>query len=251
MKERPILMSGPTIRAILDDRKTAMRRVAGTPPAGSESVLKRPGDTFANTFWNGEQWETQNIEVSSYCLCHTRQMRRYNPPTNTGKIEWYQWESSPFYCPYGKPGDRLWVRETWATPGNYDHIKPSDLIDTMCHEIVYRATELYPVYYNWRPSIHMPRWASRITLEITGVKVERLQDISEEDALAEGLYTLSNRDGTFYNYNSGIEPRYWWTDPISAFVALWQSINGKRPGCNWDSDPLVWVIEFKRIESES
>lgn len=225
MKERPILMSGPMIRAILEGRKTVTRRAIKLQP---ENLCPIKGWIR----WRGLNW---------------------TPAEMAGE------------CPYGQLGDLLWVKETYLPDplmdDTWDYYLYNDgggrlnleaLPDRFKNpnHCVYRATWDGPDL-KWRPSIHMPRWASRITLEITGVKVERLQDISEEDALAEGLYTLSNRDGTFYNYNSGIEPRYWWTDPISAFVALWQSINGKRPGCNWDSDPLVWVIEFKRIESES
>lgn len=143
-------------------------------------------------------------------------------------------------CPYGIPGDRLWVRETFA-PG----IGPNG--------IVYRATlekDGYPYEplapdekITWKPSIFMPRWASRITLEITNVRVEWLNDISEEDAKNEGIEQIG---GLWKNYLP--EGVLGWTaidDPRASFRTLWESING--PG-SWDANPWVWVVEFKRIE---
>lgn len=134
-------------------------------------------------------------------------------------------------CPYGQPGDRLWVRESgWERP---------ERTAKMMHE---GADTWEPYYYDadgymkkdgeqftsWgfkrRPSIHMPRWASRITLEITGVRVERLHDISEEDAVAEGV------------------PRY--SGALFEFCQIWKALNG--PG-SWNANPWVWAIEFKRL----
>ncbi|OVV21837.1 morphogenetic protein [Klebsiella pneumoniae] len=137
-------------------------------------------------------------------------------------------------CPFGAVGDRIWVRETWA---RYN-------IDQNCHDIAYRATTPadWPEEGRWRPSIHMPRWASRIMLEITDVRVERLNTISEEDARAEGII-----DGGCLNCGepepcgcANPEP-----DATDAFAYLWQSIYGQE---NWNADPWVWVISFKRIE---
>ncbi|OVW86089.1 hypothetical protein [Klebsiella pneumoniae] len=138
-------------------------------------------------------------------------------------------------CPFGAVGDRIWVRETWNKYGGLltyraDH----DWIDDMRKETVCTA--------KWVPSIHMPRWASRILLEITDVRVERLNAISEEDARAEGII-----DGGCLNCGepepcgcANPEP-----DATDAFAYLWQSIYGQE---NWNADPLVWVIEFKRVE---
>lgn len=133
-------------------------------------------------------------------------------------------------CPYGQPGDRLWVRETFqrfsddgeilykADPAGFDEM--NELKRDGCLEA------------RWRPAIHMPRWASRITLEVTAVRIERLQQISEEDAKAEGaIGALNNSIGDNWCARE-------------AFAALWQSING--PG-SWDANPWVWVIEFKRL----
>ena len=149
-------------------------------------------------------------------------------------------------CPFGQPGDQLWVRETWycddyqVSRGPY--LKPDDL-DVVeareCGTLVYAADGLAPYETEqpaWRPSIHMPRWASRITLEITGVRVERLQDISEADAQAEGcalecMTPIGDDSGSAIHGPGG-------------YIALWESING--PG-SWDLNPWVWVVEFRRL----
>jgi hypothetical protein len=132
-------------------------------------------------------------------------------------------------CPYGVPGDRLWVRECWSCLDS--HSRPGS-------RIAFRADtadgERVRVDAPWRPSIHMPRWASRLTLEVTGVRVERLQDISEEDALAEGM------------------ERHLWEETMHGdthlqvldYRALWESING--PG-SWDANPWVWAVSFKLL----
>ncbi|HMO85721.1 MAG TPA: hypothetical protein PKC18_12475, partial [Lacipirellulaceae bacterium] len=126
------------------------------------------------------------------------------------------------YCPYGQTGDRLWVRETWSDGPN-PWGKP----------VVYRADvtpEMYATYEDcdipryWKSPIYMPRWASRITLEIVGVRVERLQSISQDDAIAEGVFMLA--------YKSHVD----------SFAATWDEINAKR-GHSWESNPLVWAIE--------
>ena len=116
-------------------------------------------------------------------------------------------------CPYGQPGGRLWVRETFE-----------DCESALHSCVLYRADGGTPGT-KWTPSIHMPRWASRITLEITGVRVERLQDISEEDAISEGTPF----------------PCGGW---VGGYQKLWESIHG--PG-SWDLNPWVWVVEFKRV----
>lgn len=136
--------------------------------------------------------------------------------------------SALMHSPHGQPGSRLYVRETWAAPHAYDHLPPR-LIPRGAR-IHYAATEDRGGL-RWRPSIHMPRWAGRITLEVTGVRVERLQDISEADALAEGVSAILD------------EMRR--ATPRCDFQALWQSING--PG-SWDANPWVWIVEFKRIK---
>ncbi len=136
-------------------------------------------------------------------------------------------------CPYGQPGGgRLYVRETWAAPHAYDHLPPRLIPrDARIH---YAATEDRGGLL-WRPSIHMPRWASRITLEVTGVRVELLQDISIADALAEGVDV--HKDHWAKNRNHICSP-------VQAFADLWKSINGPD---SWTVNPWVFVIEFKRI----
>jgi len=175
MKERPILFSGPMVRAILEGRKTQTRRVVKPQPAhipGIGTVL--------------------NID------------------TITGRA-----------CPYGNPGDRLWVREAWAhRRWMLGDASPNPTT-------VYRADgEDLKGCARWRPSIHMPRWASRIALEVVSVRVERLQDISEEDAKAEGI-----------DWVIGYRSR------IPLFSALWERINGLG---SWNANHWVWVVEFKR-----
>ena len=128
-------------------------------------------------------------------------------------------------CPFGQPGDRLWVRETWGHNG------------CLCCPIHYRATDPDPdtgnPYFRWYPSIHMMRSASRITLEITNVRVERLNEITRGEAMEEGC--------PFSNMAAGIDPRDWFSD-------LWESINGAG---SWSFDPWVWVIEFRKVEDVS
>lgn len=158
-----------------------------------------------------------------------RALRGFLPPSTpeydseSGRLEWFDGDDVVvgMRCPYGQPGDRLWVRETWAQFGQV---------------AIYRGTSDYrpPGAGMWRPSIHMPRWASRITLEITGVRVERLQDISTDDAYNEG--TAEWAAEATRNGNK-------WSNIVRAYQGLWESING--PG-SWDANPWVWVVEFKR-----
>ena len=135
-------------------------------------------------------------------------------------------------CPYGQRGDKLWVRETWQYSW-----APEDADLKDCY--IYKAD--FPEYKAtpWRPSIHMPRSGSRITLEITGVRVERLQDISQADALAEGIRDLGDGIGEL-DMSYGLQK--------ALFKNLWQSINGSE---SWDANPWVWVIEFKKVEAVS
>ncbi|HDS5109367.1 TPA: hypothetical protein QHZ45_001459 [Klebsiella variicola] len=134
-------------------------------------------------------------------------------------------------CPFGAVGDRIWVRETWA---RYN-------IDQNSHDIAYRATtpEDWPEEGRWRPSIHMPRWASRILLEITNVRVERLNAISQADAIAEGAPpSHPSIDCVSQEYGFPDFSRSW-------FGQTWQHIYGEE---SWDANPWVWVIEFERVE---
>lgn len=184
MKERPILFSAPMVRAILAGTKTQTRRVV-------KQHLERLGDG---------DW---------YAFDHKGLNYRVNARHTTVAA----WAHLLQFCPYGQPGDRLWVREAWSGADDPSHK----------HCVHYRADGERAT--RWRPSIHMPRWASRIALEITGVRVERLNDISEADCRAEGLGGTVDRAHHWYR-------------------VLWEQING--PG-SWDANPWVWVIEFKRV----
>lgn len=147
------------------------------------------------------------------------------------------------YCPYGDAGDRLWVRETHFI-NDYRGVKVPESERGDC-EIMYRATD-EKIIANWeddeglvwKPSIHMPRWASRILLEIVSVRCERLQDISEDEAKAEGVSPVIEHSRDVYE---GFAPQ---TQHKEAFKLLWESING--PG-SWNANPFVWAVEFKRV----
>lgn len=215
VKERPILFSGPMVRAILEGRKTQTRRVLNLP-RGLDWYGEIGGEA-EGWFTNGEGW----------------------------------WHVEELACRYGNPGDRLWVRETLRQKANGHFSNSPHAAKT---DWVYSAddTPISPKYHlmvGWaahrsKPSIHMPRWASRITLEITGVRVERLNEISEEDARAEGVSIAKSEDGSSgYGEIEGLGrfPQYslrW------GFEHLWESINGEG---SWAANPWVWVVEFKRI----
>lgn len=186
---------------------------------------------------------------------------------HTRRVVKHPFRMSLFNCPYGKIGDRLWVRETWAVQ-RHEPCLPHERDWQELHSPTIRyladgATQRVQgdratgvgIYHGpvekSRPSIHMPRWASRITLEIIDVRVQRVQDISEEDAIAEGIRELPLQKG---------EPDAWWcADPLgnpsmhyrtprAAFAALWDAINAKR-GFGWNANPHVWALTFKRVTS--
>jgi len=231
VKERPILFSAPMVRAILEGRKTQTRRTVKPQPAFDP---------------HREQWSWEN-KAGHIAWSGTR-------PQAAALL------GAREICPYGQPGDRLWVRETWglARPlrdsegvvddelewsGSIPKADPRGkrLMDDWC--VGYAADGCEG---RMRPSIHMPRWASRLTLEVTGVRVERLQDISEEDALAEGVGALSYGGAEDIWLGDGEDTR----DPRVAFRWLWDSINGGRPWRCWDDNPWVWVVEFRRVEQD-
>jgi hypothetical protein len=186
MKERPILFSGPMVRAILEGRKTQTRRVIKKNPlieAGfTDAFIKHPDNFIAES------------------------------------------------CPYGQPGDRLWVKEAWW---HHRECRPP-------FEHEHGACIRYQPFegYDKKSPLFMPRWASRLTLEITGVRVERVQDISKADVVAEGI---SEREGyPLSDCAAG------WHEP---YAALWDSLNAKR-GFGWDANPWVRVIEFRLIQQD-
>lgn len=152
-------------------------------------------------------------------------------------------------CPYGTIGDRLWVRETWQ-----------NMPDDIGNNLIYRATEgdiagydldNTPIKFKWQSPLYMHRWASRITLEITNIRVERVQNINVVDAISEGIKL--NQEIIDFMENSPNEFLGWGIDEykddiIGSFTNLWNSINEKR-GYGWEKNPWVWVIEFKKIET--
>lgn len=219
MKERPILFSGAMVRALLAGTKTQTRRVVKMKP---HQQIEERGD---GTPW---PWMYDSERDADAWLT----------------------------CPYGQPGDRLWVREAWQHSNH-----PYGPYDEDCM-VFYRADFLDDVhgpdgekspeghYRTWRPSIHMPRTASRIVLEIKSVRVERLHDISEADAIAEGI----ERADDFFDcrcWRAYDEPKgsdvVFPDDPIGSYASLWMSING--PG-SWDANPWVWALEFRRLNVE-
>jgi hypothetical protein len=243
MTERPILFSAPMVRAILAGQKTQTRRVVKPQPGWI--TLNKKG------FAAGRLAE----DVPSVIV--------WSQPESEGS------PSKQIACPYGQPGDRLWVREAFSGDHSQEANPPA---------LWSRSTPFWywadgnPERGDWtkpRPSIHMPRWASRIALEITGVRVERLQAISEVDATAEGAkakpfpgpwwqgYRRMDDGELMHQQSVGTEPPDWMVEPhpmgstkhldlsaVDGFRSLWLSINGAG---SWESDPWVWVVAFKRI----
>lgn len=242
MRERPILFSGSMVRAILDGRKTQTRRVVKLPhnnPLGTWEPT-----TFGGP--NGGRTADGRAVPLRGGIWHTR----------TGDC---------LASPYGAPGDRLWVRETWnprivhscfdmacdcetvwvdyQAGGEGKHFYGDDIPDEWY--MPQAAVKGRPV-----PSLHMPRWASRILLEITDVRVERLQAGEGETSfesryLAEGVNRIHHGDGDYYYSAFRDEPHPKnWVDPFDAFGELWDSINGAGA---WDANPWVWVVQFRRV----
>ena len=239
MRERPILFSAPMVRALLSGKKTQTRRIAKIDTALGREALFAPrrNKKYAPTF--------------------------LLPDAADLAIE---------HCPYGQPGDQLWVRETWRIGAwddhggfwldycdgprkgrrecqdvgmadkladqNLDDLKKRNIQPTIAGRYEWNpgASPL-----RWRPSIHMPRWASRTTLGITGVRVERLHDISEADAIAEGVCQMRNGSGCWVGSDgpgSLVTP---WPTARDAYGDLWDQIKGQGA---WAANPWVWVVEF-------
>lgn len=199
-KERPILFSGPMVRAILEGRKTQTRRIVKSK--GTWDVLHNPD---SDRVWPGAEDECGD------------------------------WQD--FECPYGNVGDVLWIREAWA------HIVVGNQIDYLYRADHHKGLEKRDGDQKWKPSIHMPRVACRLMLEITGVRVERLNEISEHDAKSEGIDQVRNIWKLYGERQPGTASET--GQPIKSFASLWESINGPE---SWSANPWVWVVEFKRIE---
>lgn len=240
MKERPIIFSTPMVQAILEGRKTMTRRIIKPQIAINEhSGVSWKGGAFGCSSDRSERGAIRNF-IS--CL-------ESNIMTN-GKKNWY-------FCPYGTKGDRLWVRESWSRPcvGCSSEFQPQTVGETYvttCEECNQNDEYFYKSGWKdeehplWKSPIYMPYEASRIILQIEEVRVERLQDISEDDAMFEGAHPEFEVDiATF------VKDKKW--NPESTyrlgFKHRWNGINGKR--APWESNPWVWVISFKVVEPSS
>jgi hypothetical protein len=220
------------VRAILEGRKTVTRRIVEPqPPAGHLLV----GRTISSTWVADEGKWVWSGGDNAVALIEPHRVR----------------------CPYGQPGDRLWVKERWRPSVTHSH--GAGECDCGDVNVEYRADGEVRFFrdgnipFEWTmpkaaargdvTPLFMPRWASRITLEVTGVRVERLQDIHREDALAEGIADLSPAD----HIDFGIPGIAVAQHPVRAFQLLWESINGVG---SWDANPWVWAVEFKRLTQE-
>ncbi|HCM9328090.1 TPA: hypothetical protein N5L66_001275 [Enterobacter hormaechei subsp. steigerwaltii] len=193
------------VRAILDGRKTQTRRIMKVQPSDGFLPTHNGYDLDLNAHW----YTPGVVDKNGYLQPAKKDV--------FGVAD----ENEGYACPFGAVGDRIWVRETFSPVP--DHEEPAG-----CSSILYAADGNGP-YGKWVPSIHMPRWASRITLEITGVRVERLNSISDSDASKEGCCIADMESG----------------DCLSdVFARLWTSIYGEE---SWKANPWVWVIEFKVV----
>jgi hypothetical protein len=255
-KERPILFSGAMVRAILSGRKTVTRRPIKGNQIPSRSKSDSPEHQWIAVVQDHPRWGFAAFGATEEeCAA---ELAMYGG------------------CPYGRQGDRLWVRETWYCDHSEvmrgPYLKPDDLDISEARDdgtLVYAADGLTPYEADqpiWKPSIHMPRWACRILLEITDVRVERLQDISEEQAKAEGCFFTDYGRKCGHGGNGWSEvgdcpaptehhPQregWMWDKTTSheqclgsarnAFGNLWNTTGG-----DWDANPWVWVVEFNRV----
>jgi hypothetical protein len=252
MTDRPILFSAEMVRAILDGRKTQTRRVMKVQP-----------------------WPDASVTVEHY---HQTVIDRHGDMQPGKEIFGAHWDDGEFglRCPYGAPGDHLWVRETWkpvpisayrCSEGVQQTPNPQDTHEAAVYKAGWdRSSGGVP----WRPSIHMPRWASRITLRITDIRVERLQNISEDDARAEGCdarpfpgpwwqgYRDFGDGDLIHQQTIGETAPDWMIEPkkmpptpwldLSArdgFRSIWMDLHA--PGA-WEANPWVWVVAFERVK---
>lgn len=211
VKERPIIFSGPMVRAVLEGRKTQTRGV----------ITPQPLDSWMSS--PKADWSEYYKRVRFGMKKHLWIMH----PTENREI----------VCPYGKPGDRLWVRENWQTTSIETKLGLNRGVKYQADGISMSFSRDLVLSINnrmsngWKPSIHMPRWASRVTLEITNIRVERVQEIAGADAKAEGVDSFLNRDATAWR---------------AGFQIVWDEINAKR-GYSWASNPWVWCVSFKKL----
>lgn len=211
--ERPIIFSAPMVRAILDGRKTQTRRVRGLESA----------------YDNRRPFLLMGPPLSDHGIPHG------------GSAAYFLngHRDIAYICPYGKEGDRLWVRESiyQSSAGRWCYMEDSSYLQGDIPDEWRGKVALKKVI----PSIHLPRWASRILLEITCIRVERLQDISEDDATAEGILFNGDYD-LWWDY---LREQWFCVDPIDSFASLIRKIDGSE---TWEKNPWVWVVEFKVID---
>lgn len=220
MKERPILFNAEMVNAVLSGRKTQTRLVIQSPAKS----MQANGMQVIEYREAGDKWHGDHV---------------FSMRGSSGTWHDYTKEQFLAQCPLGAVGDRLWVREAWSTHSCFDDYKSAELGSLLS---VHYWADGHLNTGKKRPSIHMPRWASRITLEITGVRVERLQDISHADAIAEGgPQSHPSIDAVSRDYGFPDFSRSW-------FGQTWWSIYGEE---SWQLNPWVWVVEFKRVEATS
>lgn len=217
MKETPILFSTAMVQAILAGRKTMTRRVVKPKLAGFDISMRTDGSN---------KWP-RNLDEEERFISYMK-------------------------CPYGQVGDLLWVRETWwksmpsgQFPELPDNGKYHYKADYNNNGVGSRPAPYWPPFDKWKPSIHMPKAACRIFLRITNIRVERLQDITEQDAISEGVEQIADYGTTGYKLYTQPDAAFSDIDAKWSFESLWQSINGKE---SWNANPWVWVVEFERVE---
>lgn len=208
MMERPILFSATMVRALLDGTKTQTRRLVKGAP---------------------DDWAPVQPEVYSPTVVDRHGDEQPGPDAyGAGNKDGDCW----IRCPYGQPGDRLWVRETWARDDEDGALMYRADLGRDMNADAWEQGRLEGVpRYRWKPSIHMPRQASRLALEVTGVRVELLHQISRGDAMAEGCPFANMQDGE---------------SPVRWYEYLWRAINGPD---SWDANPWVWVVEFRKAHN--
>lgn len=226
MTDRPILFSAPMVRALLDGRKTQTRRIINIKPTGEIiDFIKVGTDQSGRPVYEMKGKDGQQIHISQGKHLQT-----------------------PHFSPRFGVGDRLYVREHWRTSGSLDDLAPRDIPSTAL--VLYQAdAEPSTVAGRHRQAMHMPRWASRLTLIVTDVRVQRLQDLSVENAIAEGLLTETEPLAddwrvlhTSYRGAANLELR---SDPVDAYADLWMDINGEDA---WDANPWIVAITFEVIK---
>lgn len=227
VRERPILFSAPMVRALLGGTKTQTRRAVKLPhmnPLGEWEQMSWGGPH------GGRTRDGYTVPLQQ-AIGHSR----------TGEI---------LGCPYGQPGDRLWVRETWSHAGfTGARGEISAVPDQLQHpNFCHYSAEWLHSQIRWTPGIHMPRWASRILLEITDVRVERLQDISEADAIAEGIDRSPSMGKPcafqWCDYRIPQDAAEWFNSPIHSYETLWDQINGAGA---WAANSWVWAVSIRRV----